>query len=316
MAQFDEPATQIGTKKRAQLGDDWRGSQLFYRNEISLPTLDRSYDQTYNPYWGNMLYFRARYALSEMFYVQAKFWLAWENTNSDVTTSEREVWPSNLTLTAGADNFYRIPLAKIDLSANFEMILPTSPTAQARTMVLGLKGGLSLARTFTSVAKGLTIGYDLDLTKYLNRYSTAQRESPLIPGCAGTLDGCDQFLNSGVRNSSVSLDNSLSAQLRITKWLSAYTAFTARVDFLYGAAALSSGSPQPLEDQNQRFWLLGDIGLKADVYKPLFLRLGAATVHQFQAPDGSLRAPIFDRNTVFYLDVGVNVADLVSKLGG
>ena len=316
---LDAPAARAQSEQRPMSASaqkaPWRYSQLIYRNAVNLPSFDRGAELTYNPYYAMTLGFRGQWWFNQRLYLRVSFALTRELTESDLTTDSGEIWPSDTTLRAGAYRLYTIPRAKIALSASLDLIAPTSPASRARTMVLGLRPGVALQRSF-SVLSGLLLRYSFSFNKLLHRTTTAEREVPLIPSCGLAEGGCSQYLNRGLRNPSWRLTHQALAYLQLRPWVALAASFAARTDYLHRATDDARVSSVPQESTDERYALSTDFSLTFIPWRALSVSLGLNTDSPLLAPDGNLRAPVFNRYTVFYLDLGLDLAELVAKLRG
>ncbi|PKN54770.1 MAG: hypothetical protein CVU56_24770 [Deltaproteobacteria bacterium HGW-Deltaproteobacteria-14] len=289
----------------------FRGSAFTYRNSVSAISFDKAAELTYNPTWAMSFELAPRYWFGDVLYVGASLDFTREITNDDSSTYRGETWIGNLDLRVGASKWATIPGADIDLSGTLDFILPTSKIANAQTLLFGVVPGLRLSRHF-DVLKGLDVGYGIRLTKNFHRYTTGETESPVIPGCVGTVGGCDSYLNDGVRNASWRLSNSFDVGVSFTDWLSLGASFSILTSFLYDAVEDPQVSFTPQASTDTRTALVYDIGVTVTPLSYLSVSLGATTVNPQLAPDSSNYAPFFNRYTALYLDLRLDVADLVA----
>jgi len=292
----------------------WRGSSLTLRTEASAISLDKGADLTYNPYAALAFSVNPRWWFGDWFYTSLDFSLARELTEADDTTKAGETWLGDLAVGVGASRFWTIPYAGIDLSAELKLITPTSKVSQARSLLVGLRGSFKMSRTFP-VLEGLTVFYAAQGLKNFNRYTTAQLDSPLIPGCVGDASTCDRFSNTGYRNASGRLANAVGVSMDFLPWLGASVGFTHVMDFLYAA---QDDDPRisvvPQQPTDTRYLLAYDAELTFTPMKSLQLGLGASTINPQLAPDSSYRQPFVNRYTLVYLDVRLLVDGLVDQI--
>lgn len=293
----------------------WRGSEIAYRNSVTAISADPSAELTYNPFWGMALELAPRFSFDEVWSLAATLEIQREITEADDTTLSDETLLGDLGLRLSAARFARVPLVGIDLSAGLGLTFPTSLASQGDTLMFAVAPSLRLSRTFEGVLDGLTLGYTARFTKFFHEYTTGALESPLIPGCfVGSSGSCDRFLNTGYRNVSFRMSNGLDVALDIVSWLSFSADFAIIVSWLHDDIEDERVSHTELEPQNERYALAADLGFSARWWKPLEVRLGAATVNPQLAPDGSRYAPFFNRFTTLYLDLRLDVAALVQDL--
>ena len=288
----------------------YRGSQITYSNTVTALSLDRSADPTYNPAYTMSALFRPRLWIRDLFYVQAKLEVARELTQADDTTFADETVVSDLHL-ATATTFFEG--AGFSLGASLDLGFPTSKASRARTMVLGFTPGVS-AEWEAKLLAGLSLGVGATVTKYFDRYSTSQRDAPLIPGCrAGDgANGCSELLSTGDRNVNVRLIESFSASLDVLEWLGFELTADLYQDVLYPQDASDPRvSLEPQEPTDTRYTLGWGVELYFEPWKALTVAIGASALNPARAPDTSLYAPFFNRYTSFYLDLRFDMAGMV-----
>lgn len=289
----------------------FRGSAFTYRNSVSAITLDKGAELTYNPTWAMIFDLAPRYWFGDVLYVGASIDFTREITNDDSSTYRGETWLGNLDLRLGASRWVRIPGAEIDISGTLDFILPTSKIANAQTLIFAVAPGLRFNRHFDVLA-GLDLGYSVKLTKSFHRFTTGETESPRIPTCGSSPGGCDPFLSDGVRNVSWRLSNSFDASISFTDWLSFSASVGIFTGFLYDAVKADSVSYSTQKDTTTRTALVYDLGVTVTPLSYLSVSLGATTVNPQLAPDSTNYAPFFNRYTALYLDLRLDVADLVA----
>jgi hypothetical protein len=292
----------------------WRGSQVVLRNALSAISLSRSAEQTYNPYYAMTWGFRPWWWFVDWLYVRADLEVVHELTEADETTYANEALLEDLHLAVGGSGLWTIPYVGVHLSADLVLTLPTSKASQARTLVLGLGPGFRLSRSFP-LLKGLIVGYNLRVTPYFHRYTTSERETPLIPGCSGGLGGCDPYLNTGVRNPMVRFVQTVDVSQRFFSWLGASLALGHAIDWLHGVSdAPVDVSHEPVEDQNRRFLTFFELAVSYSPIDLLEIALGYSALHPQLAPDSTYYVPFFNRYSVFFLDLKLQAEGVVSRL--
>lgn len=303
----------IATDEDADGVSPFRGSTLTYRNAVTALTFDQGAELTYNPTWVMALELAPRYWFDDIFSVGLRLDVSREVTDDDTSTMRGESFLGNLTLTAGATHWATIPVVDVRVSGGLDLAFPTSKAAQAQTMLFGVSPSVRLARSFDVLA-GLTVGYGLRLSKFFHRFTTTERETPLIPACFDAAGGCESHLNSGVRNASWRLTNSLDVTLAFTDWLSLSASVAWLTSFLYDAADDDRVNVTPQEPTSTRYALLYDVGLTVSPSSYFAVGLGTITINPQQRPDSSDYAPFFNRYTAFYLDLRLDVGALVATL--
>lgn len=301
------------TDEDADGSSPFRGSTLTYRNAVTALTFDEGAELTYNPTWVMALEVAPRYWFDDVFSVGLRLDVSREITDDDTSTMRGESFLGNLTLTAGAVHWATIPVIDVRVSGGLDLSFPTSKAAQAQTMLFGVAPSVRLSRRFDVLA-GLHLGYGLRLSKFFHRFTTSERETPLVPGCFDAVGGCESHLNSGVRNTSWRLTNSLDLTLEFTSWLSMSASVAWLTGFLYDAADDDRVNVTPQEPTSTRHALLYDLGVTVSPLSYFAVGLGTITINPQQRPDSSNYAPFFNRFTAFYLDLRLDVGALVASL--
>jgi len=290
----------------------FRGSAITYRNAATAISFDEGAELTYNPNWAMSLEIAPRYWFGDSLFVMASIDFTREITNDDLSTDQGETWVGNTRLRVGAIRFYTIPEAEIAISANLDFILPTSKWAQEQTLYFGLQPSLRLSRGF-DVLSGLNLGYGLSVLKNFNEFTTGELEDSRIQNCSATPGGCyDGDFNSGLRNVSWRLANSFDASLSFTEWMSLNASFAILNSFLYDAYEDDTQTYLPVENTDMRTALVYDVSVTFIPLSYLWVTAGASTFNPQQAPDSSNYAPFFNRFTTLYIDLRLDVADLVA----
>ncbi len=291
----------------------WRGSAVTYRNVVSALTAAPDAELTYNPYWAMAVVIRPRWWFDDVFEVSATLAIERELTNSDFTTQTGETLVGDLVLSAGAHRFLAIPVVDIGLSADLALIAPTSKVSQARSLMLAVRGGLSLDHTF-DLLEGLTLGYGFQGMYRAHRFTTSTLDSPYIPGCATGGAGCEPYLQTGLRNADWRLINRFELGMAFTSWLSFGVDVAILTDHLYPLTLDDSVTHTPQQTTDWRHTMSYGLALTARPMPSLAVRLGASTANPQLAPDSSRREPFFNRYTTIYLDLSLDIAGLVSQL--
>jgi hypothetical protein len=294
----------------------WRGSEIIYTNEVSIAGLDRSAELTWNPYWAMTWIFKPRWWFDEIFYVGARLDLSREITEADDRTLAGETWVHDLLLSAAARRFVTIPEAEIDVSADLVLTLPTSKISRSRTLNLGLGPGLRVDRTFELIGD-LSIGYHVRFTSFLHRYTTAELETPLIPGCARSESGCEEFLNTGERNVRWRVQHGIDLSWDPLEWFGVSAGFEHFVDWLYAFQgedpSLSAGTN---EDTDRRYRSAFSAEATFTPWAPIQIGIGYSTISPQLAPDSTYYNPFYNRYSTLYLDLRLEVDGLVEQIAG
>ncbi len=291
----------------------FRGTLISYSNDMSMRTLQPDAELTYNPYYAMTLSLRPQYWFTDSLYIHARLAITRELTDADTTSQAKETRVSDLALRIGASSFYTIPVVGIAFSTNIDLIAPTSLVSQARSLVLAVAPTISIHRNF-DVLGGISLGYGFRVTALAHEHRTAQRQVPLIATCEDDLGGCAQHLDTGLRNARLRLSHSFDLSLGFTKWFALVTSVALGTDYLHDVATDDSVSLVPQEPVDQRFLLSTDLGLRFRPMPSLRIGLGARTTNPQLAPDSTPYAPFFNRYTVFYLDLGLDIDGLITQI--
>lgn len=285
----------------------WRGSQLVLRNALSAISLDRSAEQTHNPYFAMTWSLRPWWWFTDVIYARAQLDIIDELTDADETTYEGETLVDDLYLVVGGSGIWTIPYADVHLSASLGLTLPTSKASHARTLILGIGPGLRLSRTFP-LLKGVAVGYNLRVTPRLHRYTTAERETPLIPGRP-------DLVNTGRRNPATRLTQIVDVSVRILDWLGASLAMGHAIDWLYDLErAPPEVSYQVVEDQDRRFLTYFELAVSFRPLDLLEIGVGYTALHPQLAPDSTRYVPFFNRYSVLFVDLKLHAEGVVTRI--
>jgi hypothetical protein len=292
----------------------WRGSEFVYRNVFSALSLDPSAELTYNPSFAMSFSFRPSWWFSDQLYVRANLDLVREITEADDTTYADETLLGDLVLTAGYAPVVTIPVVDISVSADISLQVPTSKVSQARTLALGIGPGVRLARSF-DLLSGLSVGYSLRAIPLIHQNTTAELETPLIPGCSASGGGCDAYLHTGVRNTQFRLQQLFYASARMLDWLSLSVTYGLWIDWLY---PIDTGDPrisaQTIEPQDRRYASVWEVEVLFSPMPALKIGVGTSTLGPQLAPDSSYYNPFYNRYTTVFVDLHLDVAGLVSQI--
>jgi len=293
----------------------WRGSAVNYRNTITSYTLKKDAEQYYNPTYQMSWEIKARWWFNKIFGVGADLNFFTELTNADDTSKRGEVWFfPDLRVAALAKDFVTIPWVGIAIGADLSFILPTSKIAWARSQYLAIRPGLTLTRVFP-VLGGLTVQYIGQFTKYLNKYTTASRETPLIPLCGGP--DCDRFFNTGVRNPSMRVTQFLQVSQEFVSWLNASVAGGMFIDRLYSLnGELPGVSYEAMSNNDWRYIMYYNLEVEVKPMRSWAIGLGTETLNPQQKLDSTYESPFFNRYTTVYAELRIDIDGLVKQIMG
>jgi hypothetical protein len=276
---------------------------------VTTRTFDRSYENTWNPYYAQTLLLAPVWWLSEGFHLSGSALLTREFTEADSTTEAGETLLGDTTIRAVAPKVLHIEKAGLSLGVDLALSAPTSKTSKARTLLAGVGPGAALSWR-AKVLSGLNVSLSTRVTRYLHSFTTSGREAPLVGSCGAATEACGAFLNTGLRNTQWRMTHGLSLSLGLTPWLSLSLSQVLSTDWLY---ALNPGllpTLTPQEAQDKRFGSAFDVSVGLEAIQGLDLRLGLTTAGPQLAPDSSLINPFYTRYTALYLDLVVDLDDV------
>ena len=293
--------------------DPWRGSQIVLRNTLSALTLDPGAEQTYNEYFAMTWSFRPWWWVSDRVFLRAQLDLTHELTESDVTTDAGEALLGDLALVAGGSGLYTIPVLGVGISTDLVLTLPTSKASQGRTLMVGIGPGLGLSRSF-GLLQGLVLGYNLRVTGRLFWYNTAERESPMVPGCSSGPAGCEAYLNTGVRNPYLRLSQVGYVSLKALSWLGITLSVGHAIDWLHDLEPDANVTYQAVDDANRRYLTFLELAVSFRPLEMLEVGVGYSALHPQLAPDSTYYTPFFNRYSALLLDIKLHADALVSSI--
>ena len=304
-------------------GLPFRGTSLIWENIFNAYQLDPSNDPTHNPYYAMSLSIRPRWYFTDHFSARLRLDIEGELTDADSTTDYHETRVSDLTLSLVYSPVVTIPVLDIALGLGLNFSFPTSLQSQAETRYLGLGGSLSLSRVF-DLLDGFVISYSFGYSKYLNRYTTMQRDTNPY-SCSAAQPDCLAHHQLGTPSRSHGFNNNITLSLSFLEDLFRPMSFTAGLFFINylaydmpGGVTIEDEHGNPLEvmdgddPQNHRaaIGFVLDLGLKITDY--LGLSVGAMTMWPQLAPDSTYRQPFFNRYTNIYVDLSLDLERLVA----
>lgn len=299
----------------------FRGTSIIYENALSALSFDAGAEQDYNPAYVMVWGFRPRYYLYETLSARLSFDVELELTDSDWTQTRYEPTISDTSLGFIYSSFYTIPVVELKLSGGLTFGFPTSKLSQARTLYLSLSPTFSIRRDF-DVLGGISLTYSFRYTKNFNRYPGAVMDDSRYP-CPSDLADRTQCFNMGVRSPSMAFYNTFDLNIYFTERLYfaasvgvvnslLYPVETATVDTLGGTYEV----PESDDNTDHRGAMTYMVEVGYDVLDWMTVALGASTVTEQLADDGSLRAPFFNRFTSMYLDLSFAIDGIVTAIQG
>lgn len=304
-------ATDVEETQVVQEKSVFRGSSLSYRHTATTRTFDRSYENTWNPYYAQTVVLSPVVWLGDDLNLSANALFTREFTQADSTTEEDETLMGDLSISASAPRLIHIEAASLSMGLGLTVLSPTSKSSQARTMMTAVAPRASLSWR-AKVLSGLSVSLSTRMTRYFHEFTTSGRESPLVGSCSATTAGCGAFLNTGLRNTQWRLTHGLTVSLGLTEWLSVAVSQALSTDWLYSLEAGVLPSLSPQENQDQRYGSAFDVSLGVEAARGLDLRLGMSTAGPQLAPDSSYYNPFYNRYSAIYLDLVYDLDEVVA----
>lgn len=269
-------------------------SSVVYRNQVSVVSLDRSTDLTYDPLYLMSLSLRPQVDVGAGVYVRGELSVARELTESNWTTRADETYLGDTTLAAGG-TLWTVPVAEVALSGELGVRLATSKASRAQTLQASIDPSLRVSRRF-DVLSGLTLGYGFGFGANFHGSTTAERAEP-------TVFAAPETANTGRRNAKWRLSHTGSVSLGLLDSVSVSFAAGLHSHRLYDAMDLTESEGLLPDDRESREYLSASAGLSYAPTAALGIGIGAATFHDQLASDGSQRQPLFNRFTNLYFDL-------------
>jgi hypothetical protein len=171
-----------------------------------------------------------------------------------------------------------------------------------------------LSRSF-DLLSGLSAGYSLRAMPLIHQSTTAELETPLIPGCSASGGGCDAYLHTGLRNARFRLQQLFYVTARFLDWLSLSATYGLWIDWLYPIDVDDPRiSHQEIEPQDRRYASVWELEVLFSPIEALQIGVGTSTLGPQLAPDSSYINPFYNRYTTIFVDLHLDVAGLISQL--
>ena len=284
----------------AELGvQDFRGSSLSITHAVSYGTIDRSLDQTYNPFFGTTVSIAPRYWISPQLFVAGGLSIDREWTERDDGTYGDETRLSDLTLRIGS-LIHRWDFGLLSF-IGAGVRLPTSLASQARTLNSTYNGVIALIQSLGSWG---SLSYSFNAAFNHVRYTTGENETPRIRGCASDPIGCGSYVNTGVRNAKWVTTHSFSFNWFPLSWLFVSSSISLIESYLFPRGVDDSSiSYLAQETTNKRYLISYSSEVDFQPLSWLVVALMVDTTNPQLAPNSTYYDPFFNRNTSFMLDL-------------
>jgi len=288
----------------AAQGSRFAGSLVSYRNSTSVISLNKAAEPTYNPFYAMSLTLAPNVNLGKKLFVRGNISLSRELTNADWTNTDGEVTLSDTTFTFGIRAFQ---WPKLGIMWNFDLqsALPTSLASQARTLtatsalgsqIIFFKGHFFAVGSFRA-------------TKFWNRSTTSETETPWLRNCRDITGGCDPYVNTGFRNAEFRITTVASAGYTFLPWLTMNVTGGVVSDLLYENSTQQARGGYPIAPRadapNYREFMYYALSADFRVRNGVTLSLGTEAFNAQLAPDSTYQRPFFNRNSTLFFDVTV-----------
>lgn len=317
----------------------WRGSSMSYGHSLSAMTFapngdpfPSTYDAEgrqiyqYNPTWAQNLVLLPEWHFNDLFFARARLFISQEFTYGDSTNSRHEVELSDTLIDIGTTG-YKEKLSGIRVSGNVRLGLPTSRLSQARTQYLSIGPAAVVSRTFP-VLSGLTLIYIGRVTGRLttqtairtNQSMTVDATGGQTAACRdpGTADYACTDTNTGIRSPFLDLSHGPSVSFQPHETVSIDATMLWTRQWLYGMSSSGIGSraeeEQLANDAKVRDSVWCVLSASWQFSQPVGVALTAFTVSPQLGASGTYNFPIFNRNTVLYLDLILNIEAITSRI--
>ena len=292
----------------------WRGSSVSLSNTFNVRQLDQGADLTWNPYDVMAFNVSPRFWFGDHLHLRGSLTLSKELTDPDDETFSGEVRFADTTVGVGY-SAPKIPVIGVVANTSLDLRLPTSKYSKYQGLNMGLHGGLSLTRSF-KLLEGLSLTYFFGLRSFFHEYTTAGRDDPSITGASRgprlpTLDiASNDFMNSGVRNTSWQFIHSGSVSMGFTSWFSASVSVAAIQSKLYDLqeTAANDGAQQ-LASADDRYAMNYTVSLGFQPWDVVGFSLSSDTSNPQLDPTvgETYYTPFFNRFTNIVAAVRLNV---------
>lgn len=314
----------------------YRGTAVSWTNELSVVSLDKSHDFTYNPAYFMSFHLAPRWHAGRFVTLGMDVGLFTELTDSDFADEQGEAFFEDIALGARYDA--EVPMAEwvaLEAGVFATWIVPASKTSEYFGLLSTIGGGARAALVFPAVLAGLELGYEPALMKHFYEDESALHagnpfdEAGVPESLKLTSAGYQSLVWSGAANPSWSLLTPLYLQIRFTADLAFRFGYTHTYVRLYDASDSPAGQgglhdplgPDPIRDTGHDAHA---IYLQAFDYRlswrlpgalaPFEAWLGALTAGNELGPDGGFRTPFFNRETLIRFGLSLDLARLEAAL--
>lgn len=295
----------------------WRGSFLQYQHSMTAISADKGAEPMWNPVYLHGVTIQPQRYFGDSFVARLGFSIEQELTNSDYTNKYREYEWSDLSLDLVWTGWVE-PETGIRVAGGLRTIGALSKLSRARSLVGGLSPNVTVSKRF-DLLKGLTTAVSTRYTQRFFESSTGRYDGHGIVGCDDS--SCNALTNTGVRNSPWDISAGPSLTLGVTNELTLSTALIFVRQRLYSIGDYQvaiDGDPKNViadtDGTNTRYANIFNFDASYGLFGDYQVSLGVNTAASELAPDSTRRFPLFNRFSVVYLGLGVDIDSLASRL--
>lgn len=295
----------------------WRGSSLSYSNVFTTISLKKDVEPTWNPYYAQNVQIAPRYYFFDDVYASVIWSLEQELTDSDWTTTKREVMWSDVFVDLGYSGWTE-PTTKLRFNGSVRLALPASKISQAQTQLFAASPSVRVSRSF-DVLQGLTLGLGGRWTQRFHNSTTAEYDAVGIVKCSKESPTCERSQSTGVLNAwgDYSVGPSVSLMATDKLYLSADLRFGQA--FLYEdsteavVGGIGNGGRNIDTDFSGRYNQYFAMAASYFLMDELTITAGLATPSAQLDPEGLHRSPFFNRFTQVFFDLDFNLDAIASR---
>ncbi|MCK6548943.1 hypothetical protein L6R52_24070 [Myxococcota bacterium] len=281
------------------------GSVLVAQLSANLNVFDAALQLTQNPTVDSLLLFAPRYHVADWLFVRARLSLAYELTDSDVTTKRHELELGDGVLGATFTGIPSVLGAKATLGA--QLTLPLSKVSRAKTLLLGPAVVVGVSRELRDVVGGtLSLKATGSYARPIYGSITPRLvdERPYAPQCHGGATDCFDQL-SGAANVRDALSWGL-AGAGVWGPISVNLTFDLAHQFPYPFSELEGVLPSD-DAPSVRMISSTSLGVTYALTDVVGVELSYSMMRNLIAGDGTWGNPFYDRYQDMRLNVGATL---------